>query len=102
MKFELMTTLTVNGERKAPITVFINQNELDINHRIDVVAKCYKERTKFDEASKEHKAGIDKLINELRASLQGGARVIPATLISMDGLSLEYKVYQSTFKEESW
>jgi len=102
MKFELMTVLIVFGERKTPITVFVNQNELDINHRIDLIAKCHKERIKFDEASKEHKAVIDKLLNEMRAALQGNARVIPLTAITLDGVALEYKVYQSTFKEEGW
>lgn len=99
MKFELMTVVTLAGERKAPITVFINANEIDIDHRINLVVEGYKNRCKFDEVSKSYKATITKLLDEMRTALHGGAKVVSATVIALDDVTLEFQVYQSQFKD---
>ena len=100
MKYELMTVVTVNGARKSPITVFINHNEIDIDHRVNLVIDCYKRVPKFDASlSKEQKAAVLHLLEVMRGAIHGAAQIIPPMSISENDVALEYRVYQSQFKE---
>lgn len=102
MRFELKVVLIIAEIRKAPLVVFINENEIDIDHRIDLIEQGAKIRQKYDEACSEHKAATKKLFTELRSALHGAPKVVPVTTVTMDGVSLEYQMYQSTFKDEGW
>lgn len=95
IRFELKTVLTIAGVRKAPITVLINGNEIDIDHRIALVEQCCKNRQKFDEVCNQYKAVTKQLIDEMRRQLHGAPKETPLTKITNGDVELEYQVYQS-------
>lgn len=101
MKLELRTVLIVQGVRKPPITVFINQNELDIDYRVSMVIDCYKRAHKVDaEINKEQKAAALHLLEVMRTAIHGAAHTVPVTTIAADDVALEYQIYTSQFKDE--
>jgi|AGFT01.1.fsa_nt_gi hypothetical protein len=100
MKYELMTTAVVAGGRKTPITVFVNQKEIDINHRVNLIVECYKRAYKTDATiTKEQIATVMHLLEVMRTAVHGEAKVIPLTVIASGDVSLEYQVSVSQFKE---
>ncbi|AHI60192.1 hypothetical protein RAY_42 [Erwinia phage vB_EamM_RAY] len=98
MKKELFTVVTIAGEVKTPITVFVPEHDYDINQRVDLVAACYDRRHKQTPISKEHKALVTDLLAQMREKLNTAITLGEDVVLVSGDVSLKYRVYLSTFK----
>lgn len=99
--YELLTVLTIDGVRKAPIAVIINKDEINIDHRIDLIAECCKNRQKYDEVCKAYKKVTTELLDKMRSLVHGAPKEMnTCTITSNDtpNVMLEFKMIKVTSK----